>query len=166
MLDLHAGPLIWTIITFSVVLIVLKSTVWKPLLAAIDAREKRINDALDAAAKAHEEAKATLVEHQKELEKAEEQAREIVRHAHEAAEKVHYRIVEEAREEAQRSLEQAQHSIESEKNAAITALHREMADLVVQAAGALIEANLDDERNRKLVDDMIDRIPQAPANSN
>ena len=38
---------------------------------------------------------------------------------------------------------------------------REMADLAVQAAGALIDANLDDEKNRGLVDDLISRIPES-----
>ena len=35
------------------------------------------------------------------------------------------------------------------------------ADLAVKAAGALIEANLDDERNRKLVEDLIAGIPSG-----
>mgnify|MGYP003957168913 FL=1 len=166
MLDLHAGPLIWTIITFLVVFIILKSTVWKPLLAAIEAREKRINDALEGAEKAREEALAAVDEHRKRLEQAEDEARDIVRQSREAAEKVHQDIVEQARADAQQTVEQARRSIESEKQAAIAALRREMADLAVQAAGMLIDANLDDEQNRKLVDGMIDRIPQTPANNN
>ena len=66
-----------------------------------------------------------------------------------------------AREEAERMLDQARTSIESEKRAAIAELRRETANLAVQAAGALIDANLDDERNRGLVDDLIAGIPES-----
>jgi F-type H+-transporting ATPase subunit b len=69
--------------------------------------------------------------------------------------------VAQAREEAQRTIDQARTSIESEKRAAIAQLRGEMADLAVQAASALIDANLDDEKNRGLVDDLISRIPES-----
>ena len=70
-------------------------------------------------------------------------------------------VVAQAKEEAQRTIDQARISIESEKRAAIAQLRREMADLAVLAAGALIDANLDDEKNRGLVDDLISRIPES-----
>ena len=58
-------------------------------------------------------------------------------------------------------MEQARRTIEGEKTAAINELRREVADLAVQAAGAIIDANMDDDRNRQLVDDLISRVPQA-----
>jgi F-type H+-transporting ATPase subunit b len=166
LLNPHVGLIIWTIVTFAVVFLVLKATVWKPLLAALDAREQRISDALAGAEKARDQAQATLAEHQKRLEAAEAEASEIARNAREEAGKAHREIVEKARAEAQRSVEQARRSIEIDKQAALSALRVEVADLVVQAAGALVEANLDDEQNRKLVDDLIEGIPQGPAENN
>ena len=71
------------------------------------------------------------------------------------------RIVSQAREEAERMIEQARTSIESEQRAAIAELRRETAQLAVQAAGVLIDANLDDEKNRALVDDLIAKIPES-----
>jgi len=166
LLEPHAGTIIWTIITFVVVLVILKSTVWKPLLAALDERERRISDALESAEKAREEAQATLSEYQKKLDEAEAEAQEIVRQSREAAEHVHQGIVEDARREARQTAEQARRSIESEKRAAIVELRREVADLAMQAASSLIEANLDDEQNRRLVDDAIASIPQPPSDNN
>ena len=166
LLDIHAGTIIWTIVTFVVVLIVLKSTVWKPLLAALDEREKRIRDALDSADKARTEAQETLAEHQRRLEQAEDEAIEIIRQARSTAEQSSEEILEKAREDARQTLEQARRAIDAEKRAAIAELRREMGDLAVQVAGELLDANLSDERSRRLVDDMIDRIPQSPAGNN
>ncbi len=161
LLDPHVGLIIWTIITFLVVLLVLKKFAWPHLLAALDEREQRISDAIAAAEQARQEAEEVLREHRQKLAAADEEARQVVAEAREAGANVRQTIVSQAREEAERMLDQARTSIESEKRAAIAELRRETANLAVQAAGALIDANLDDEKNRGLVDDFIARIPES-----
>lgn len=161
LLDPHEGLIIWTIITFLVVLFVLKKFAWPHLLAALDEREQRISDAITAAEQARQEAEEVLRQHQQKLAAADEEARKIVAEAREAGANVRQTIVSQAREEAERMLDQARTSIESEKRAAIAELRRETANLAVQAAGALIDANLDDEKNRGLVNDFIARIPES-----
>ncbi len=161
LLDPHSGLIIWTIITFLVVLFVLKKFAWPQLLAALDEREQRISDALATAEQARQEAEEVLREHRQKLTAADEEARKIVAEAREAGAHVRQRIVSQAREEAERMIDQARTSIKSEKRTAVAELRRETANLAVQAAGVLIDANLDDERNRGLVDDLIARIPES-----
>ena len=161
LLDPHVGLIIWTIITFLVVLLVLKKFAWPQLLASLDEREKRISDALAAAEQARQEAEEVLREHRQKLAAAEEEARQVVAEARAAGANVRQTIVSQAREEAERMLDQARTSIESEKRVAIAELRRETANLAVQAAGVLIDANLDDEKNRGLVDDLIAKIPES-----
>ena len=161
LLDPHLGTILWMIITFVVVLLILKKFAWPQLLASLDEREQRINDAISGAEQARQEAQQLLNEHQQKLAKAEDEARQIIAEAREAGEKVRQDVVGQAKEEAQRAIDQARTSIESEKRAAIAQLRSEMADLAVQAAGALIDANLDDDKNRSLVDDLISRIPES-----
>lgn len=161
LLSPHPGLILWTIVTFAVVLLVLRSKVWGPLLAALDERERRIREALESADRAHREAQARLEEHSKRLAEAEQESRRIIAEAHEAATKVGHRIVEEARQEAQHTVDMATESIEAEKRAALSQLRHEVADLAVQAAGAILDAELDAERNRKLADDFIRGLPPA-----
>jgi F-type H+-transporting ATPase subunit b len=163
MLDPHTGTIIWTLITFAVVLVVLKAAVWKPLLAALDERERQIRESLAEAEKARAETQASLDEQQRLLEQAHAEARQLVAQAREAAERVSHEIVAEARQEAEHTAEAMRRELESERLAALAQLRREVADLAVRAAGVIIDAELDTEKNRKLVDDMINRIPQAPA---
>jgi F-type H+-transporting ATPase subunit b len=157
----HPGLLVWTIITFLVVLVILKSKVWGPLLAALDERERTIREALESADKAREEAQAQQAEHERRLAEAETQARQIVAEAREAAEKVGQQIVADAKAEAERTAQRATEAIENEKAAALAQLRREVADLAVGAAGAILNAELDAERNRKLADDFIASLPDA-----
>mgnify|MGYP003311884116 FL=1 len=163
LLDPHAGLIAWTIITFVVVLIILKRFAWSPLLEALDERQRRIRDALEGAEQARDEAQAALAEHQKALAGAESEAREIVAQAREAGERGRTDIIDEARRDAEQTVEQALRSIETEKQAALIELRREVADLAVRAASEIVNANLDDERNRQLVDDLIAGVPESPS---
>ena len=161
LLDPHLGTIIWTLITFVLVLFVLKKWAWPPILTALDEREQGIRNAIESAERARREAETVLSDHRAKLAAAEDEARRVIAEAREAGEKVRQDVVAQAKEEAQRSIDQARISIESEKRAAIAQLRCEMADLAIQAAGMLIDANLDDEKNRGLVDDLISRIPES-----
>ena len=165
LLEAHTGTIIWTLITFMVVLVVLKAAVWKPLLAALDEREQRIRDALAEAEKARAEMQASLDEQQRVLEQAHAEARSLVAQAREAAEQVSREIVAEARQEAEHTAQAMRRELESERQAAFAQLRSEVAELAVRAAGMILDAELDTEKNRKLVDDMIARMPQAPAHN-
>ncbi len=161
LLSPHPGLILWTIITFVVVLVILKAKVWGPLLAALDERERSIREALESADRAREEAQTQQAEHEKRLAGAESQARQIVSEAREAAEKVGQQVVADAREEAERTAQRASEAIEAEKRAALAQLRREAADIAVGAAGAILNAELDADRNRKLADDFIASLPDA-----
>jgi len=160
LLDPHYGTIIWTIVTFTLAYLILAKFAWPQLLGALEEREDRIREALQGAEKARESSEAALEENRSMLAEAESEARQIVAQSREAAEKVHQEVVAKAREEAQSMIEQAHLSIEREKNAAISQLRSEMADLAVQAASELVNANLDDDKNRKLVDELIAGIPE------
>lgn len=162
LLEPHAGTIIWTIVTFLVVLIVLRGTVWKPLLQALEQREAGIKEALDGAERVRAQAQVMLEEQAQRAAQAEAEAREAARQAREAAQRVGQEIIEAARKEAQQAVTQARLRIESEKRAAVAELRREVAELAVQAAGAVIGANLDNERNRRLVDELIAGVPVPP----
>lgn len=157
----HPGLMVWTIITFVVVLVILKAKVWGPLLEALDERERSIRDALQSADRAREEAQVQQAEHEKRLAEAETQARQIVGEAREAAEKVGQQVVADAKEEAERTVGRAREEIAAEKRKALAELRREVADMAVGAAGAILNAELDAERNRKLADDFIASLPDA-----
>ncbi len=161
LLSPHPGLILWTIITFVVVLVVLKAKVWGPLLAALDERERSIRDALESADRARAEALAQQADHEKRLVEAESQARQIVSDARAAAEKVGQQVMAAAKEEAERTAQRGRESIQAEKRAALVELRREVADMAIGAAGAILNAELDAERNRKLADDFIADLPGA-----
>ncbi len=74
-----AGLMFWTWLIFIVLLLVLRKWAWGPILGALEAREKRIQDTLDGAARDRDEAKALLEEQRQALAETRDQAIEVLR---------------------------------------------------------------------------------------
>jgi len=100
----------------------------------------------------------------KALADAQAEAQAAINKARDDAERVAREVRERADAEAQQLLEQARQTIQQERNQALQALRQQTAELAVLAAGQLLEENLDSEKNRKIVDDFIARIPDAQQN--
>jgi F-type H+-transporting ATPase subunit b len=164
LLKIDPGLMIWTTITFVVLLIVLRAAVWKPLLAMLEERERRIRDALSGAERARHEAERTLVEYRETLSKAEVEARERMQKATEQAHQERERIVSESHHQATRLVEDARAEIQHEKERALQELRKTVGDLAIQAASKLLDENMDNARNRKIVDDFIHRLPGSSQN--
>ena len=112
MLDLDPGMMIWAWITFVMLLILLYKVAWKPILSIVDKREQTIQDSLDKAKHAQEEAEALLQQHQEMMQKAEEEARKFMNENRDLAEKSKHEILEQARQSAQSMLEKAKQEID------------------------------------------------------
>lgn len=149
---------IWTVVIFTVVLLVLWRFAWGPILSAVEAREKTIQDALDEARKRQEEAERTLAEHKAQLADARRQAGEILAEGRDAADRLRKELEGKAGEEAEAILTRARAEIEREKDAALDTLRRESVDLALAAASKLLHAKLDSEKDRKLVMEYVDGI--------
>jgi F-type H+-transporting ATPase subunit b len=82
------GLIIWTIVTFLVLLFILKKAAWKPLLSALDKREETISDAIKKAEQAKSEAEKMLKENQERLAQSEMQSQKVINDGKLMAEKI------------------------------------------------------------------------------
>ncbi len=160
MLKLEPGMLIWTWVTFFFLLWVLKKVAWKPLLSAVEEREKRIADSLKRAEEAREEAEKYLAEQQEKLAKAQDEVQKMLREGKELAEKMKEDLLAQAREEANKLVERARADISRERQQAILAIKGEIADLVIKATSKLINTTLDEKKHRELIDQYIQSLEQ------
>jgi F-type H+-transporting ATPase subunit b len=68
-------------------------------------------------------------------------------------------LIEQTRQEQQTMLERARGEIQSEKERALAQLRREAVNLAITGASKVIEENLDNDKNRKLVESFLESIP-------
>ena len=150
--DINTGLSAWTLIVFAVLVVLLGKFAWKPILEAVEAREKGIRSALDEAAAKNAEAAKLLDEHRAQIADARRQASELIAEGRAAGETVRKQIEEKARVEAQGMVDRARGEIERERDAAIQALRKESVDLALAAASRLMQQNLDQAKDRALVE--------------
>lgn len=160
MLDINPGLIIWTIITFALVVLVLGKYAWKPLINALQAREKNIYDALRHAEDAKKEAERVLAENKAALAKANEETARLIREGRELAEQLKNEILAKANDNAKNILSQAQETIQREKEAALLQLRNEVADLAVTAAEKILDESLDTSKQKKIVDKVLQQLPK------
>lgn len=154
----NLGTTVWTTIVFVALLWVLWKFAWGPILAAVDAREKAIQSALDEASTRQTEAARLLEEHRQQLADARRQASEILAEGKAAGEKVRKEIEEKARAEAQGIVDRARGEIERERDAALDMLRKESVDLALAAASRLIRENMDQAKDRQFVERFLDEV--------
>ena len=164
MLSLDPGVMIWAWITFVVLLFLLYKIAWKPILSAIDNREKLIQDSIEQAEKAKKESEELLEKHEKLIRNAEEEAQKIIKENKELAEKSRQELIEHAKEESNKLREKAKLEIEHEKEIALQALRSEVVDLTMTATKKLIGDVLDDSKHRGIIENYIQKLPESEKN--
>jgi len=158
LLEVNPGLIFWVILTFIVLLWVLKKVAWKPILSALDQREAAIKESLEKAEKAKEEAQKVLDENQANIAKAEEESKKIIDQSRAYAEKLKDQMIRESKEQAKKIVDDASAEIERKKEEAFNELKNQIAEIAVNAAEKILKENLDKESNKKIVDKYISDI--------
>lgn len=161
LLSPNPGLMVWTLVIFLILLFVLTRYAFKPITAAVEARERALEEAIEAARRDRADAAALLEANRKALEAARDDAQRIIAEGRAAGDKVRQELVEQAHREQGQMLERARQEIASERDRAIAELRRTTVDLALTGASKVIERNLDDAANRRLVDEFLASLPQA-----
>jgi F-type H+-transporting ATPase subunit b len=160
MLDINPGLIIWTIVTFLLLVTVLRMYAWKPLLKALHDREEHVRTSLEKAEHAQAEAERILAENKKQLANAEVEAQRILGEGRALGEKLKSEMLEETNRQSRKLVDQAKLEIEREKDAALEALRGEVASLAIGAAGKILDETLDEAKHRKIVDAYLKELPK------
>jgi F-type H+-transporting ATPase subunit b len=155
------GLMAWTLIIFVILLFVLARFAFKPITAAVEARERSLEDAINSAKRDREEAARLLAEHRANLDAARTEGQKLIAEARLAAERVRAELVAQAQKEQAAMLARARSEIAAEKTKAIAELRREAVELAIRGASKVIEKNLDQPTNRQLVESFLTSVSPA-----
>jgi F-type H+-transporting ATPase subunit b len=153
------GLIIWQLIGFLALLFLLTKFAWKPILEALDEREKSIEDALKSAEIARNEMANLKAENERILHEAKVQRDEMLHKATDSAKQ----IIEEAKEKAHQEgailLENARQAILTEKKAAVEEVKVLVASLSLDVAEKLVRKNYSSDAAQKaLVEEFVKDI--------
>ncbi len=145
----------WTVVVFLLLLLILKKFAYPALLGAVEARERALQEQLDAAERNRTESEAMLAEHKKLVAEARAAAHALLVEARTTAEKERALAMEKTLQEQQELLERARRDIAAERDRALAELRREAVELSLAAASKLIGERLTSDTDRKLVQEYL-----------
>ena len=155
------GLALWTLLVFLTLLGILGRYAWKPMLGALDARQKGIQDDIDDAKRQRDEAEALLAQYREQLAEGRRQAQAMVAESREAADALRKELEAKARTDTQEMLADARREIDRERKAAVEAVRRESVDVAIAVAARLISKRLDSSRDRQLAREYIDDLTDS-----
>jgi F-type H+-transporting ATPase subunit b len=161
LLSPNGGLMFWTLVTFLLLFAILGRLVFPKITAAVEARERALEEAIEGARRDREEASRILAEQQRRIESSRVEAQKIIVEGRQVGEKLRAQMIEETHQQQQQMLERARREIDQEKERAIAEMRREAIELAIAGASKVIERNLDDQSNRKIVESFLASIPAS-----
>lgn len=152
------GLMFWTIVNFLLLAFLLAKFAWKPLMNALDAREKQIAEDVAGAHKAKEDAETIKKQVEKTLADTAMESSKRIKEASQAGEQQRQAIIAQAKDEAQNLISQAKAEIEAETQKAIEAVKKEVVDTTMLAARKVIGKEADKASSEKLIEDLLKDI--------
>ena len=154
--EFSLGLFFWQSLIFIGLLFMLRKFAWKPILDAVNDRETSIKDALASAEAARDEMKNLQSDNQRILKEARAEKEALLKEARTTRSELINGAKEEAQEEAQKILLQAQDAIQSEKRAAIKELKEQVGSIAMEIAEKVLQKELENkDRQLELVDQLL-----------
>jgi len=153
------GLVFWMLVSFLIVLFLLKKYAWKPILSGLKSREESIENALNEAEKARAEMANLKSDNEALLKEARIERDAMLKEARDMRDNTVNEAKTKAKDEAEKIIAAAKEAINNEKLAAMTELKNQVANLSIQIAEKVIKGELSDEtKQRTLVNNLLDEV--------
>jgi len=147
------GLIFWMLIGFAILFFILAKFAWPIITNGIAARNKKIADQLEQAAKIHEEMESLNKKHEEMMVQAKAERDALLAEARKVSEEMYDKAKQKATAESQALIEDAKKAIYYEKMKAITDAKNSIANFSIDIAQKLIAEELTDrEKQEKLVE--------------
>jgi len=161
LLEPNTGSIFWTVVTFILLLLVLKKYAWKPILKTLEDRENKIKIALYQAEQDQKDAQKYLEEQKTLLDKARKESIQMINESKKNAENVRKDIVEQSRVEAEKILERAKQEIDLSKETAINDVKKYAVELSFAAAQKVLRETLTEEKHLQIIEKSVKELSQS-----
>jgi len=158
LLRVEPGLFLWTVITFSILVLILWKAAWKPIVEALDARAERVRGDIENADKARQEAEKLLAQHKSLMDNAKSEAANIVEKSKAEAEKMRNEIIEKATADAKDLSERTKKEIVLAKDKALSEIKAEIVILSTEIAAKIINKNLNPNDQKSLVEETLNKV--------
>ena len=144
------GLLIWTLLAFLIVFFILKKFAWPAIVKGLKDREHSIADSLATAEKVRAEMAQLKSENEALLAQAREERALMLRDARETKDKIVNDAKDQARNEANKIMSEAQAAIETQKMAALTDVKNQVGKMVIEVSEKILRRELENKDDQEV----------------
>ena len=155
-----ASLLFWSVISFGILLFLLKRFALPGILEMLEAREKKIKDSLDQAERLKQEAQQLLARYEAKLTSIHDESRTILEAARKQAQLQLEENERRVEQETKRMLAEARSEIQREQQRVLREVQRTAVDLTLLAAEKVLSRSLTDADHRRLIEEAVQEIAQ------
>lgn len=158
MFEAEPGLMIWTVISFFILLVLLRKFAYKPLVGMMSKREATIQELIEEAKRTRESAEELHEKYKKLIAEARDESKKIIEEGRALGEKARKEMINKASDESNQIVKRAQEEIALEKERAISELRERIADLSIMAASKVIDRTLSKEDHTKLLEEFVSNV--------
>jgi F-type H+-transporting ATPase subunit b len=151
---------LWSVITFLIVLGILRWKAWGPLMDTLDARAKQIEESLSKAEKVTADAEQQAEKNEAILSAARKEAQNIVSKSREAGDKLKNKLETDGKEQYNNMMDNAKEQIDTEKQKALSEIKNAVVDIALEASEKIIKRNLNTEDNKIIIEETVKSFQQ------
>ena len=145
-------------IAFAIFVVFCMKFVWPPLIGAINERQRKISEGLNAAEKAKADLATAEQNVQQELDLAKTKAAALIEQVNKSANQLIEDAKSQAQAESERIRQQAQASIDQEINQARESLRAQVAELAVLGAEKILQDKVDEQKHASMLDQLAAKL--------
>ena len=157
-LPLDLGKSLAVLGVFIILFPVLDFFYFQPLKQSIQDRTSTLEETFSQAESLRSEMQQMKTDYEQKLRKTEEDARTQIQNEVKKAQDLRTQIQAEANAKAEEMLRKAREEIEAERNRVMTDVRVHVANLSLLATERILGENMDNDRNRRLVEEFIDKV--------
>lgn len=155
------GLMFWTLVTFILLLLVLKKAAWKPILDGLSKREGKIRTDIERAEAAQKEAEALRQKYESQLADAQKTIQDLVTQARADGERTRAQLTTAAKEEAEKILEKGRKDLTAETDRLKDELRKEVAQISLNMTEKILEHSVDSKVRENVLNNSIDKLKAA-----
>ncbi|MSQ79782.1 MAG: ATP synthase F0 subunit B [Flavobacteriaceae bacterium] len=153
------GLVFWATLTFSILLFILGKFAWKPILAALSEREKKISDSLELADRTKREMEAVAASNENLLQETRLEREKMMKEARTMKDEIIGSAKKKAEEDARQIVAQAKEAIDKEKALAMKQLKDTATLLSIDIAEKILRCKLGYGKEQEaLISEYIDNL--------
>ena len=154
-LNIEPGSILWTIVSFLIVVWLVGKFGWKPLISGLKSREESIRHDLDTAKAEREKAAGLLADYEQSIAGARKEASDIIQKSSEEANRQREQSERETKETTLNMIDKARVDIERQSEAAKADLSQHVAQLTARATSRLLGRTIDAKDHARLIDEAL-----------